>query len=57
MLRASDDAPIAFNDDANDVVDAEIEAFELPEDGTYTIIIAGVRGTSTGTFELTLTVE
>ncbi len=58
MLRAPDDAPIAFNDDANeDTADAEIEAFELPEDGTYTIIIAGVGGTSTGTFELTLTVE
>lgn len=52
---------IARNDDADfTTTDSLIEQFELPNDGTYTILATrflGVDGTSSGEFELTIIIN
>lgn len=57
LFNPSEDQ-IAFNDDAAGL-DSRISSFELPDDGTYTIIVDGYRGMSgrrqlEGSFALTL---
>lgn len=57
LFNPSEDQ-IAFNDDAAGL-DSRISGFELPDDGTYTIIVDGYRGMSgrrqlEGSFALTL---
>lgn len=56
MLLNPAGVPVAFNDDASDeTLDALIEAYELRENGTYTVVVAHANGGSEG--ELTVLLE
>lgn len=58
MLRDPDGEPIAFNDDvSDDNRDALIVGLELPEDGTYILVIASANGRGVGDFALTVTLS
>lgn len=53
MLRAEDGTPLIFNDDADGSTRfSAIVDFVLPLDGTYTLVIAGYDGISTGAFTM-----
>lgn len=54
IVRDALDNAIAYNDQYHDMNDARIDDLVLPADGTYTIVVAGDLGTSTGDFTLTL---
>lgn len=51
MLRAEDGTPLAYNDDANNDRTRSFISASLPA-GTYTLVIAGYSGNSTGAFTL-----
>lgn len=58
LLRNSDGEPLLFNDDYEDENrDAKIEGYELPENDTYTLVIAAANGRATGEFTLTVSLE
>jgi len=58
MLRNSEGEPLIFNDDFEDENrDAKIEDYELPENDTYTLVIAAANGRATGEFTLTVSLE
>jgi|GEM_PF-4351658 len=58
MLRNAEGDPVVFNDDVDDESrDARIDGFELPEDGTYTLVVASANGRGIGDFALTVTLS
>jgi len=52
MLRTQNGGPLDYNDDASaaDRTRSQLSQVVLPEDGSYTLVIAGYDGTSTGPF-------
>jgi hypothetical protein len=67
LLRGPGGEPLAYNDDADDpvvaggghfiVVDSSIPEYVLPEDGDYTVVVAGFDDEHIGDFEITVLVE
>ena len=56
MLLSPEGAPLAFNDDAgDDTLDAGIDAYMLPENGTYTIVVSHANSGSEGALTALLT--
>ncbi len=53
-LLGPDGAAIAGDDDLGGFFDSQIEAFELPADGTYTLVVSHANGGFDGTVRVTL---
>jgi hypothetical protein len=49
--------PIAGDDDSGTQLDSLISSFELPTDGTYTLLVSHAGGGSEGDIELSLTAQ
>lgn len=54
IVRNPEANAIAYNDQYDDMNDAQILKLVLPEDGTYTIVVADSAGDNTGDFTLKL---
>jgi hypothetical protein len=57
QLKDADESELASDDDGAGNLNALIENFTLPTDGTYTIVVSSFDNTATGDYSLSLTDE
>lgn len=57
VILAPDNTPIASDDDSGVNLDAVIENFSLPTDGTYTLLLGHAGGGSDGEIALTISID
>ncbi len=53
-LHAPDDVRLASDDDGNGALDSRISAYQLPQDGTYTIVARSLNNSGYGPYRLLL---
>lgn len=54
VLLGPDNQPLAGDDDSGNSIDSLISEFELPEDGTYTLLVSHAGGGSYGSIRVSL---
>ena len=57
VLLGPDNQPLAGDDDSGNSIDSLISEFELPEDGTYTLLVSHAGGGSYGSIRVSLSVS